>query len=58
MDDVSHIKMIAIQSRKFHEKESFEENVGHGNRTSDSEREVNDMNCGKLPESVRQVTWN
>jgi hypothetical protein len=39
MKDVSSIEMIVNQSGKFHEKESFEENIGHGNRTSDNERE-------------------
>jgi hypothetical protein len=31
MENVSHIEMIANQSGKFHEKERFQENIGHGN---------------------------
>jgi hypothetical protein len=40
MKDVSYFKMTANQCGRFCEKESFEENIGHGNRSSDTEREA------------------
>jgi hypothetical protein len=50
MEGISHVKTITNQSRKFHEKERVDENIGYRNRPLDSEREAPDQ----LPETVRE----
>jgi hypothetical protein len=57
--EVSHVEMIASQSAKFHvkEKEGFEENIGHGNRTSDDEREAFVEIENEEPDAVPLPVW-